>query len=268
MKSNSIVSVLMTAYNRELFIAEAMESVLGSTLTNLELIVVDDCSTDKTVFIAKEYAQKDNRVKVFLNERNLGDYPNRNKAASYAKGKYLKYLDSDDVIYPYGLQMMVDAMKSFPEAGFGLAALPEPPRIYPVCITPREIFLEHFAGYKHFDRAPGSAIIRRDVFEKEGGFSGERMVGDLELWLRLARKYQMVKFPFDLYWNRLHKGQEYNSDYAKKIYPKRTSELITSSLNDPECPLNEEEKKKIFTSLKMESRKVKIKKGLRKLSGR
>ena len=54
-----------------------------------------------------------------LSQTNLGDYPNRNKAASYAKGKYIKYLDADDLIYPHGLEVMVHTMEQFPKAGLG-----------------------------------------------------------------------------------------------------------------------------------------------------
>ncbi|MBN2662839.1 MAG: glycosyltransferase family 2 protein, partial [Bacteroidales bacterium] len=101
MQNNPFVSVLMTAYNREKYIAEAIESVIASTYQNWELIIVDDGSKDKTVEIAKQYEAKDPRIKVYINEKNLGDYPNRNKAASYAKGKYLKFVDADDLIYPF-----------------------------------------------------------------------------------------------------------------------------------------------------------------------
>lgn len=110
--AHPIVSVLMTAYNREKFLAEAIESVLASTLANFELIIVDDCSTDSTVAIAQSYASKDARIKVFVNEINLGDYNNRNRAASYANGKYIKYWDSDDIMYPHCLQVMVSAMEN------------------------------------------------------------------------------------------------------------------------------------------------------------
>ena len=54
--------------------------------------------------LPKRYEKKDARIKVYVNQTNLGDYPNRNKAASYAKGKYIKYLDADDLIYPHGLR--------------------------------------------------------------------------------------------------------------------------------------------------------------------
>lgn len=256
----------MTAYNREKYIVEAIESVLASTYTNFELIIVDDCSTDRTVEIAKSYEAKDSRIKVYVNEKNLGDYPNRNRAASYARGKYLKYLDSDDAIYPHGLEMMVKSMEQFPEAGFGLASKPEDDRKYPVCISSKQIYLEHFSGYGHFDRSPGSAIIKREAFESVGGFTGERMIGDLQLWLTLAKRYAMVKYPFDLYWNRLHEGQEFQTDYAKMIYPLRVEEILLKALNDNNCPLNHDEKQKIFSTMKKKKRRKKIMNLTRKLA--
>lgn len=240
-----LVSVLMTAYNREKYIAEAIESVLASTYIHFELIIVDDCSTDSTVQITNRYAAGDKRIKVYVNEKNLGDYPNRNKAASYASGKYIKYLDADDLIYPWGLEVMVNAMISFPEAGFGLSSKVSNAKPFPILITPVDIYKEHFFGYGHFERAPGSSIIRTDVFRQLNGFSGERMVGDLEFWLRISRFYPMVKFPLDLYWNRVHSEQEVQSAYAREIYPGRTKELVKAALEHPDCPLNKIELNKI-----------------------
>ena len=265
MTTPPILSVLTTAYNREKFIADSIRSVLASTFTDFELIVVDDCSTDSTVEIARSFTEKDGRVKVYVNEKNLGDYPNRNKAASYAIGKYIKYLDSDDMIYPHGLGFMVQSMERFPEAGFGLASRADESRCYPVCISPVEIFLENFNGYGHFYRAPGSSIIKREVFEKEGGYSGERMIVDLDLWLRLSKKYPMVKFPFDLYWNRIHDGQEFNTDYARRIYPVRTQSLIDQSLADPACPLSNDQKAEIVKLIKSNRKKEKLRKALRQI---
>src|SRR5205814_9422266 len=69
-----LVSVLLTSYNREAFIAESIESVLAQTLTDFELIVSDDQSHDATVAIAQSYARRDPRVRVSVNEKNLGDY--------------------------------------------------------------------------------------------------------------------------------------------------------------------------------------------------
>lgn len=261
MSSPVMVSVLMTAYNREAFIGEAIESVLSSSYTNFELIVCDDCSTDNTVAVARTYSAKDQRVKLFVNEQNMGDYPNRNQAASYATGKYIKYLDSDDILYPHCLEVMVAAMEQFPEAGFGLSSVSDAARPYPVCLSPKEAYHEHFFGYGHFDRAPGSAIIRRDVFEQVNGFSGERMIGDNELWFRLARTYPLVKFQRDLVWDRVHGGQESKSQYAKQ-YDLLRKKILNGALDHPDCPLTKMETVFIRKQIKRRTIKQRIKQWL------
>ena len=132
--NNVVVSILTTCFNREKYLTACIDSVLASTHQNWELIIVDDVSTDTSVAIAKSYEKKDPRIKVYVNEKNLGDYPNRNKAASYAKGKYLKYLDADDIIYPHGLEVMVHTMEQFPEAGLGISQkVVEDVKPYPFC---------------------------------------------------------------------------------------------------------------------------------------
>ena len=115
------VSVLTTVYNREKYITECIESVLASSFQDWEMIIVDDQSVDRSVEIAQSYAQQDERIKVYVNEVNLGDYPNRNKAASLATGKYLKYLDADDLIYPHGLEIMVKTMECYPQCTLGIS---------------------------------------------------------------------------------------------------------------------------------------------------
>ena len=121
MKSfNPLVSVLMTAFNREKYIGEAIESVLASTYTNYELIIVDDGSKDNTVAISKKFEIKDNRIRVYVNEKNRGDYPNRNYAASLARGEFILYVDSDDTILPEGIERLINTMYLFPEAAFGM----------------------------------------------------------------------------------------------------------------------------------------------------
>ena len=148
MENKPLVSVLMTVYNREKYIRDAIESVLASTYTNLELIIVDDRAKDKSVEIAKSYEKQDERVHVYINEKNLGDYPNRNKAASYAKGKYLKYVDADDMIYPYGLEQLVYYMEQFPEAAYGMCTYPQDKeRIYPFTLDCYEAYKTHYFGF-------------------------------------------------------------------------------------------------------------------------
>src|SRR5512142_3065348 len=104
------VTVLMTAYNRASLIASSIESVLAQTFTDFTLIIVDDGSTDGTVDVARRYEAVDSRVRVVVNERNLGDYGNRNHAATFVQTPLFKYLDSDDLMYPHCLQVMVPMM--------------------------------------------------------------------------------------------------------------------------------------------------------------
>lgn len=240
MKDGPLVSVLMTAYNRSQYIGDAIESVLNSSYENFELIIVDDCSTDATAEISRQYAEYDSRVQVYVNEKNLGDYPNRNRAASYATGKYLKYLDSDNVMYPYGLASMVDSMERFPDSGYGLLSETSAASSYPVEVTPVEAYRENFIeDFSYFGRAPDSSIIRRSVFEKVGGFSGDNFIGDLEMWLRLSRTYSLVKIAPYLGWDRVHEGQQKN---ILPLYQKELSDsVVYESLRSINCPMSTED---------------------------
>lgn len=236
MKEKPLVSVLMTAYNREKYVAAAIESVLASTYTNFELIIVDDGSKDKTIDIIKYYALKDARVKIYINNHNLGDYPNRNKAAAYATGKYLKYVDADDYIYPFGLMVLVSMMEANPEAAWGLCSLPQiVEQPFPCLLTPREAYLHNFFGPGLFYKAPLSSIIKREVFEAVNGFQPLRMVGDFEMWHRLALNYPVLLMPDGVVWCREHNERELNH-YRKFIT--QYEEIQFEYLSHPDCPLN------------------------------
>ena len=207
--SKPIVSVLTTVYNREKYLAACIDSVLASSYQDWELIIVDDVSTDTSVAIAKTYEQKDTRIKVYINDKNLGDYPNRNKAASYAKGKYIKYLDADDLIYPRGLEVMVHTMEQFPEAGLGISQkVAEDVKPYPFIMQPKETFKREFLMRGVLGPGPTGTIIRRDAFEKLGGFTGTRYIGDTEMWCKLALVYPVVKIQDELTFWRQHDDQQ------------------------------------------------------------
>lgn len=247
-----MISVLMTCYNREKYITLAIESVLCSTYKNFELIIVDDGSKDNTVSIAKGFAEIDKRVRVYQNEVNLGDYPNRNRAASYATGKYVKYVDSDDLIYPWGLELMVTMMEKFPQSGWGLCSMqPDRERLFPFELNPREAYLYHYQGPGLFSRAPLSTIIKTDVFHKVGGFKPIRMAGDFEMWHRLAQDFNVVLMPQGMVWYRSHNEQEAteNTPPYINLYEK----LKTDFLNSENCPLEKNVSKQI---LKRESARV------------
>ena len=205
------ISVLMTTYNREKYVGAAIESVLNSSFKDFELVVVDDRSKDKTVDIVREWQAKDDRVKLFINEQNLGDYPNRNQAAAHATGKYLKYVDADDLIYPWGLQILWECMERFPEAGWGLCSLAQDKaRPFPFVLETQEAYRYHYLGPGLFHKAPLSSIIKKELFDAVGGFEPGRMVGDFAMWHRLALQSPVVLMPHGMVWYRAHDDQESN----------------------------------------------------------
>jgi glycosyltransferase involved in cell wall biosynthesis len=251
MNHTPIVSVLMTIYNREKYIADAIESVLNSTYKHWELIIVDDGSNDKSLEIARSYEVKDARIQVFRNAKNLGDYANRNKAASYAKGKYLKYVDGDDLIYPHGLEIMVGMMEKFPEAGWGLMSLAQDnERIYPFSLEPKEIYRFNYFKQMIFHKAPLSSIIKKEVFDQAGGFQNVRHFGDYDLWHRLALFSPLVLMPQGMVWWRKHQDQENQKRKSNPLIGIYTINSAIKSINSNSCPLNNQEKEIIQKKLR------------------
>jgi glycosyltransferase involved in cell wall biosynthesis len=230
-----LVSVLMTAYNREQFISEAIESVLASTFSDFELIIVDDCSQDSTVAIAKRYEIIDKRVKVYINEKNLGDYPNRNKAASYAIGKYLKYLDSDDLMADDCLLVMVSEMDKHPECAFGISSRNKNVTIihYPI-----NSFHVHFFERGILDLSPSLTIINRSIFNNENGFWNIRCVSDVEFFMRLALKYPILEMTTNLVNWRQHPDQEILK--GKDEYLKHNLNILKEKLKHSQLTKNEQ----------------------------
>lgn len=108
---NDLVSIIMPSYNTGKFIKETIESVLAQTYTNWELLIVDDCSTDDTDDVLKDYLT-DERIHYFKNEKNSGAAVSRNKALSNAKGRWIAFLDSDDLWLPDKLEKQISFMEA------------------------------------------------------------------------------------------------------------------------------------------------------------
>jgi glycosyltransferase involved in cell wall biosynthesis len=192
------VSVCVPTYNGAAFLAETLESVLGQTYDDFELVVVDDASTDATLDIARKLV--DARVRVVVNDERLGASANFARAVSLAQGKYVKLLCQDDTLYPECLGRQVAAM----EAGAAHDVV--------LVGCKRDIIDEHgrviygsrgwrtasgvvdgAAAIRAVVRAgtnligePSSTLCRRDVFEKAGGYASDRQyMIDLDAWVRM-----------------------------------------------------------------------------------
>lgn len=108
---NELVSIIMPSYNSAKYISEAIESVIAQTYTNWELLITDDCSTDNSRDIIKQYAETDSRVKLFCLNENSGAGVARNNSIKEAKGKYIAFLDSDDRWMPEKLKRQISLME-------------------------------------------------------------------------------------------------------------------------------------------------------------
>ena len=107
MAGRDLVSVIMPTYNCRRFIGRSIKSVQAQTYENWELIIVDDCSDDDTIGLVTKLLEKDARIKLFKNESNSGAAVSRNTALCHAKGRWIAFLDSDDLWEPTKLERQI-----------------------------------------------------------------------------------------------------------------------------------------------------------------
>ena len=249
-----MVSVLMTAHNREQHISEAIESVLSSTYQDFELIIVDDASTDNTPVIARQFEVADSRVRVYVNQYNLGQFGNRNKAASYAKGEYIKYFDSDDIMHYDMLEVMMNGMLQFPDAGIGASCdwqMLEQKKL-PVQFSSRSTYINHyFEGCDILFIGPSGAIFKKSLFDAMGGFNeSSGILADTLLSMQIAAITPVVAIKKDLFFWRLHDqqvtiGQQNHFAMIKERF--RINETALANIN---CPFDDKEKELVRRNLK------------------
>lgn len=195
-----LVSVVMPSYNRESLIEASVRSVLEQTAGDLELLVVDDGSTDGTAHVVRRLAEEDRRVRFSLLERNSGDpaVP-RNVALRSARGKYVAFLDSDDLWLPRKLDFQVSFLERNPRFGAVHANAVAFRTDGSGKEWPMHSFRPHKDGYVFERMVRADAIVlatllmRRSCLDTIGFFREGIPVGeDYEFKLRLAKKYEVA----------------------------------------------------------------------------
>lgn len=182
-------SAIIPCYNAERFIGEAIESALAQTRPVREVIVVDDCSTDRSEGVARRYG-----VRYVRTPRNSGPAAARNLGAAAATGGVLAWLDADDRWEPRHCEVLLGLLERFPEAGcaFGAARLFgaregvwRPHHRMPES----EPFNAFWPSFRRTIVPQMAAITRKPAFEAIGGYDPAAPVGveDYDLWVRLAR---------------------------------------------------------------------------------
>lgn len=235
------LTVVVTSFNREPYLGAAIESVLSSSFENFSLLVVDDASTDGSVALAQSYARADKRVSVIVNETNLGQFPNRNRALALVTTPLLKYHDSDDLMYPHCLETFVSCLNSEPAAGFALSS----GRNWrggpsPMLLTPRLAYRREYLGGGLFHCGTSGAVFRTEVFRELGGFPERGVPSDFYFWLSACMTTSVLLVPGDLMWYRIHSDQELTSEGAAVSYASASGTAWTA-LTSSECPLDGDE---------------------------
>lgn len=189
----------MAAYNSGKYIEESILSILNQTLEDLELIIVDDCSTDEVPKIIEKYRQLDERVVAIRNNTNSGIAISRNNGINLAKTDYIAVMDSDDLAYPNRLQIQYDFLKQRPSIG----AVGSGTEI----IDGNGEFIKNRIGlidpdeikFRLLLRNPfinSSVLFRKNLFEKMGGYSKEYEYSeDYSFFSFLSEKYKLASIP-------------------------------------------------------------------------
>lgn len=201
---NPKVSIVLPCYNGAKMIGEAIESVIAQTYQDWELIIVNDCSTDNTLEVAQSYAEKDQRIRVFSNEKNSKLPATLNHGFREAKGEYWTWTSDDNLLLPTMLEELSNYLDEHPEVGFvtsDLANIDVDGNIISYDVLPDNIQ----------DRMPlndcggASFMYRSSIAKKIGEYREDLfLVEDYEYWLRLCFYTKLAHYPKVLYHYRVH----------------------------------------------------------------
>lgn len=200
-----LVSVVLPAYNAELYLKEAIDSILEQTFTDFELIVLNDGSSDSTEDIILSYS--DRRIVYVRNQENLGLIETLNKGISLAKGKYIARMDADDIALPERLAKQINFLEENTQYGVvgSFAQIIDSKNIYKVPVTDKEIkaFLYIDSPFIH-----PSVVIRKDLLTNNLYDHQYHRIEDYELWVRLSSQTKFYNIPEILLNYRVLEGSE------------------------------------------------------------
>lgn len=208
------VSVVITCYNYERFLRAAVESALNQQGVAVEVVVVDDCSTDSSLELANRLAAADARVKVVANSENLGAVGAFNRGLDYATGEFLVRLDADDLLTPGSLRRAAAVLQALPNVGlvyghplhFSGVELP-PPRTEPrwwAVWRGSDWLAARCSDGTNVITSP-EVMLRRSVLAEVGGMRPLAHTHDMELWLRVSARLDVAYIRgADQAWHREH----------------------------------------------------------------
>jgi len=201
-RSKPLVSVVMTVFNRENYVAAAAQSILNQSLRDLELIVVDDGSTDSSPQIVADIARQDPRVKI-IRQENAGLAAARNRGAKEARGEYIAFQDDDDESLPQRIQKQADALDRDPGIAAvvcTLSSIDNWGRQAPISPPPKQLPTPGTSLAKRFLLLNATMMIRREVLLALNGYRPFFLMSeDTDFTMRFAERYRAVLLDDALY---------------------------------------------------------------------
>ncbi len=258
------VTVCLPTYNSGEFLTQAIDSVLGQTFTDFELIISDDCSNDNTPEVIRSYLKQDSRIRYLQNSKNLGLFANWNRCLESASGEYITVFAQDDVMLPKNLEQKVKILDKYQNVGLVASSI--------MVVDGENNYLNwDWANYAEDKLVNGEewvrknlgeanpiccpfVLMRRQVLEKVGGKFNDNyaFAADLELWLRigLVADLYFVKEILGYYrWHPGNKTHSFNDFYQVEEHLQICSNLI-DSLNLSDSELNHWESEVLSRTVK------------------
>jgi len=227
--NTNLVSVVIPTYNKAQYLKEAIESVLNQTYKNIEIIVIDDGSTDESREVVNSFTPSILNTKyrilnpiIYFWQENKGAAMARNTGIKKAKGKYIAFLDSDDLWLREKLEKQVSFMEENPETGLlgtGCYEITNKGKIIGQKIFPikNKDLQKDLIKYNPFIQS--SVVVKREVFSKVGLYNkGFRESEDYELWLRIGQNYKIGNLPEPLVRKRYYKKGLSPTKDKKQLY--------------------------------------------------
>jgi glycosyltransferase involved in cell wall biosynthesis len=246
------VTVLMSVFNGEEFLREAIESVLIQTFADFEFIIIDDASTDKTWEILIEYAERDQRIALVQNQENIGLTKSLNKGLELARGTYIARQDADDISLPDRLQRQVACLDNHRRVVLvssdleyidskGRPLRRTQKRGEPFWVAWYLLFYNHLGGHS-------TVLFRKNPVLYSGGYSDSYPYSqDYELWLRLANQGDIVILPdVLLQWREHGKNISTKAGEQQEAWALTATRQSLGQLTGKECTLTEVEELKGF----------------------
>jgi glycosyltransferase involved in cell wall biosynthesis len=204
---NPKVTVLMSVYNGEKYLKEAIDSIINQTFSDFEFLIIDDGSTDSSVDIIKSY--NDHPINLIKNGKNIGISKSLNKGLHFARGKYIAIKDADDITIPYQFEIQVDFMEKNLDVGVCSAWLKtfgENRRVWKNPLKHEEIITKMFFSSPIWHPC---VMIRKEVLDKSNvGYDESFHVSqDYKLWVDLSNYAKFANIPKILLLYRRHRFQ-------------------------------------------------------------